>query len=161
MATNLIEEFGPTLKLAHDYIKNSQVHIQHAFSSIWFNVRFIYSTDDKAIYYERFVTTALEIWMTGTATHLKVHGHSLLPIMVGLYQIALQKDWRWVRSSEIPIRKYFISLNFFPFEIYIFLYSFSISSFSLLPNYMGIFSSHLWWGLVLFLVIYVPALLRV
>jgi hypothetical protein len=75
-----------------DYIKNAQVHIQHAFSSIWFNVRFIYSTDDKAIYYERFVTTALEIWMTGTATHLKVHGHSLLPIMVGLYQIALQKD---------------------------------------------------------------------
>ena len=130
-------------------------YIQHAFSSIWFNIRFIYSTD-KAIYYERFVTTALEIWMTGTATHLKVHGHSLLPIMVGLYQIALQKDWRWVRSSEIPIRKYFISLNFFPFEIYIFLYSFSISSFSLLPNYMGIFSSHLWWGLVLFLIIYVP-----
>ncbi|KAG2648439.1 hypothetical protein PVAP13_1NG028036 [Panicum virgatum] len=26
VATNLIEEFGPTLKLAHDYIKNSQVH---------------------------------------------------------------------------------------------------------------------------------------
>ncbi|KAL6854551.1 hypothetical protein ACP4OV_019113 [Aristida adscensionis] len=25
VATNLIEEFGPTLKLAHDYIKNSQV----------------------------------------------------------------------------------------------------------------------------------------
>jgi len=74
VATNLIEEFGPTLKLAHDYIKNSQVHIQHAFSSIWFNVRFIYSTDDKAIYYERFVMTALEIWMTGTATHLKVLG---------------------------------------------------------------------------------------
>jgi hypothetical protein len=41
-----------------------------------------------------------------------VHGHSLLPIMVGLYQIALQKDWRWVRSSEKSIRKYFWSLIF-------------------------------------------------
>lgn len=26
MATNLIEDFGPTLNLAHNYIKNSQVH---------------------------------------------------------------------------------------------------------------------------------------
>jgi hypothetical protein len=46
----------------------------------------------RLFYYERFVMTALEIWMTGTATHLKVHGHFLLAIMVGLYQIALQKD---------------------------------------------------------------------
>jgi hypothetical protein len=36
--------------------------------------------------------TALVIWMTGTATHLKVHGHSQLLIMVGLYLIALLKD---------------------------------------------------------------------
>ena len=70
MATNLIEEFGPTLKLAHDYIKNSQVHIQHAFSSIWFNVRFIYSTDDKAIYYERFLEYIEPMYIEA---HLEAH----------------------------------------------------------------------------------------
>ena len=35
MATNLIEDFGPTLKLAHNYIKNSQVHLTCLFVYIY------------------------------------------------------------------------------------------------------------------------------
>jgi len=33
VATNLIKEFGPTLKLAHSYIKNSQVHLMYVYGS--------------------------------------------------------------------------------------------------------------------------------
>ncbi|GJN18966.1 hypothetical protein PR202_gb06188 [Eleusine coracana subsp. coracana] len=69
VATNLIEEFAPTLKLAHDYIKKSQVHsytfvytCRHQISVLmvgYFSIN------------ERLLMTALEIWTIGTATYPK------------------------------------------------------------------------------------------
>lgn len=47
-------------------------------------------------YFWRFLKTALVILVPGIATCLKVHGPFLQQIKDGPYQIAQQKDWRYI-----------------------------------------------------------------
>jgi hypothetical protein len=93
-ATSLEEEFHETLKLAHDYIKRSQVNKKNAstlYSICATLITPVQLLNMSICCFSRFVWTALETKPNGIAIYVKVDGRNQLLMKGGLYQTVLQK----------------------------------------------------------------------
>lgn len=97
ISSNLVHEYGPTLRKAHDFVKASQVKIYVPNLNQCFNLRCCSAWLWLLIF--RSEKTHLATSLRCIDTPLKAHGRSQPKTMVGRSLIAQEKGWRWFYSA--------------------------------------------------------------